>query len=270
LFYRGAKKFKSWVKIIYWHFTFSKPDFKGKSLVIVPHEGLGDIIAIIAALSELQKHGPLSIVCDGNKWNQIIEAFEDVPKVEIRHFEGDKSYTSPVYVSSKTEELIALGYYSNTPIYKYPQSFYKQMGLPVVLCRKRLKLKPVSINNFDIPNKYLFIDNSTSVDNVEIHTNSDLPVVEVLSNTTLRVTEDGKERSIQLTASRCFAEKIKIAINADKIVCSDAALFNALVRIDHHVPITVKTRYHFHSHDKFLYRNCSFDGSLHELNANSK
>ncbi|MDA8860564.1 hypothetical protein N9I36_01235 [Planktomarina temperata] len=239
-------------------------------MVVLPHEGLGDLIAIIPGLQELSKIVPLAIICDEEKWDQIINTFENVPNVSVRHFVEDKTYQIPADLCYKNETLIALGFYSRFPIIKYPKSFYFQMGIPEEVSRRKLILKPTRYK-YDLPEEYIFIDLSTSNEMKFSMPNKNkyeqnLPTVKSVDNNTLLVTMPNKEYSIRLDQRYCFREKIHVALNSSKIICSDAALFNALIRLKHTVPIHVFTRNHVHTHDNIIYRNCRFDGGLYEFN----
>ena len=264
------KQIRAYIRLLPYLLRYSKAKYFEGSIVVLPHEGLGDLIAIMPALQELSTKGKITIICDQEKWDQILETFEDVPNVSVRHFIENKTYKIPTDLYYGNEHLIALGWYSRFPIYKYPQSFYFQMGVPSNICRRQLRLKPTN-NKYDLPDEYSFIDLSTSkgikcpLPNKDIY-GHDIPTVEALGKNTLRVKTSDKEYNISLDSRRCFCEKVHIAMNARKIICSDAALFNALIRLNIRKPLTVLTRDHVHPHDKVLYKKCRFDGGLHEFN----
>lgn len=238
-------------------------------IVVLPHEGLGDLISILPAIQFLSSKEKISLICDIEKWRQLVETFEELPEISVRHFVGDNTYKIPSELVNSKENLIALGWYSRFPIIRYPRSFYFQMHVPLDICRRKLKLKPIS-NKYELPGEYIFIDLSTSkgINKQELNKyicKDDIPIIVVNDQNTLRVKTFDHSYNIYLNKKRCFCDRVNIAMNAREIVCSDAALFNAIVRLKNSPPITVMTRNHAHSHDKAVYRNCRFDGGVHAI-----
>jgi hypothetical protein len=242
--------------------------FKKKTsgkMVILPHEGLGDLIGLINAFFYLsKKEGEITVLCDQDKWAQLVETFEGLEKIKIRHFVGDKSYRLPTQLFLECDRIFALGHYSKFPIFNYPNSFYLQLNVPKTVSRNKLILKARGCV-YDLPQNFLFVDLLTSTGVKDLKLDGNIAIVRVLDFRTLNVEVAERSYKIYLNPTCCFAEKIHIALKATRIICSDAALFNALVRLESIPSLTVSTRLHKHSHDKKIYKGVVFDGGVHQL-----
>lgn len=240
-------------------------------ITLLPHEGLGDLIAILPALMELESRGvDITIVADKSKWTQIENAFADVPKVNVLHFISNGSYAIPNFLSNLSgPPLIALGHYSNFPIVDYPTSFFWQIGVDCDVAANYLKPKLCKVN-FNLPQSYVFIDLNTSKGPLSSECfPSFMNSVTCISNTELLVNESGFERRLFLDADASFHQKIGIALNAEKIICSDAGLFNALIRFEKRPELNVHTRKHHHTHFAGIYGVCKFDGGIYTFTSRS-
>lgn len=242
---------------------------KENSIIVLPHEGLGDLIAILPALQDIEKRGvSITLVADMSKWIQVENAFIDIPKVNLLHFDSNGLYCLPKFLSkSDCSSIISLGFYSNFPVVEYPRSFFWQLGVNQNLVSNFLQPKLVGVN-FKLPPCYDFIDLNTSKGRLSAQfTASSKNTVTSLSNTELIVNLCGAEKLLILDVNTSFQQKICLALNADKVTCSDAALFNALIRFERRPKLIVHSRKHRHSHCVEIYQHCKFDGNIYEFSA---
>lgn len=242
---------------------------QNKDVLIIPHEGLGDLISILPALQELDTKGfNLTLVTERIKWLQIENSFLNVPKIKIINFKSNGSYTIPDFINaSQSESLVALGFFSKFPIVDYPSSFFWQLGVSKNLVNKFIELKPLDWQ-FELPDLYEFIDLNTSTGSSEIYySKNSNNTIQAISNCELIVRNAGIERKIILDENYSFHQKIYIALRSTEIICSDAALFNALIRLEQRPKIIVQSRDHLHSHSKEIYKHCKFDGKKYEFPA---
>jgi len=238
-------------------------------VMILPHEGLGDLIAILPALQNINKSGvKISLLTDISKWTQIENTFINVPKVKIIHFNNSGKYEIPQFLKkSDGSSLKALGFYSNFPVVDYPSSFFWQLGVHQNQVANFLQPK-LSDKNFNLPIAYDFIDLNTSKGNASpqfIETNKN--TLTSLSNTEILIKCSETVEILILKENSSFHEKICIALKSEKVICSDAALFNALIRFEKRPKLIVHTRKHSHSHCTEIYQNCKFDGRVYEFPA---
>ena len=246
------------------------PFSRDKLLTIIPHEGLGDLISILPALKILHNEGVhITLAADTAKWCQIKNAFLDVPDVDIIQMAPNSDYSIPSDILNNNKSvLVPLGYFSNSHfIIDYPYSFFWQLGVDRQVMTNPLHIKPC-LDDFQLPKYYDFIDLGTSkgaisTDIVSLSDNK----VTFLNNTDMVVSISGSERHSTLNPSVCFHQKIFIALRSQVIICSDAALFNAVIRMSTRPKIIVHTRKHYHSHCKEIYGDCKFDGGIYEFPA---
>lgn len=255
-------------KLIYMLF----PMRRNKFLTIIPHEGLGDLIAILPALQALHKNGVhITLATDVAKWSQITNTFMDVPHIDIIQTGSITNYSVPYHLFVNNESsLIPLGYFSSFGfIIDYPYSFFWQLGIDRSVMADPLFHKPCC-DDFQLPEFYDFIDLGTSRGVIECDNYSSSLAenkITFLNNTEMIVTRSGSELHMTLNSSKSFHQKICIALRSQVIICSDAALFNAIIRMRVHPKIIVHTRKHYHSHCKEIYGSCKFDGGIHEFPA---
>jgi hypothetical protein len=248
---------------------YFKASSRSGSVTILPHEGLGDLVAILPALQNLVSKGiGLTLVTDLSKWVQIENAFINVPKVNVHDFRADRTYAIPNFLYSKSgSSFIALGHYSKFPIVGYPKSFFWQLGVSQKLVSNWLipKLGEVS---FNLPSAYDFIDLTTSGGVLpSVVPSSGRDTVTSLSDSELLINRGGAEEHVFLDVNASFQQKICVALRAKNVICSDAALFNALIRIETRPNLTVFTRKHRHSHCTEIYKDCRFDGKIYSFPA---
>jgi hypothetical protein len=239
-------------------------------VTIIPHEGLGDLISIIPALQFLHNKGvEIKLVADEGKWCQIKNAFMAIPDVQIIQMQPNENYSKPLEViRDHRKNLVPLGYYANFGFIKdYPYSFFWQLSVKREVMSNFLSLKSCKLD-FQLPENYDFIDLGTSkgILNYKYFSKAQNKLV-FLNNTDLVVNQSGSELHLSLNYSVSFHQKIFIALRSKVIICSDAALFNAVIRMSRHPKIIVHTRKHYHSHSKEIYGNCKFNGGVYEFPA---
>jgi hypothetical protein len=268
-------------KIIYnfkWHINFLLHKLvrillsfqRGKVVTIIPHEGLGDLISILPALQTLHNEGVhITLATDIAKWSQVRNTFIDVPDIDIIQIPPSSNYSVPKDILKYHRSfLIPLGYFSNFAfIVDYPYSFYWQLGIDRSVMDNPLYLKSCD-DDFQLPESYDFIDLGTSKGVVESDYFSPAEnKVIFLNNTEMVVTQPGSKLHLALNPAVSFHRKIFIALRSQVIICSDAALFNAVIRMSVHPKMIVQTRKHSHSHCKEIYGECKFDGGIYEFPA---
>lgn len=238
---------------------------KTNTINIVPHEGIGDLISIVSALKYLcEKKFNITLITDAEKWNQIKDSFEDVPELSIINYISDGYYVLPRDIINKLSgKTIFLGHYSRFPIVQYPLSFYWQIGVRSNLAKCNLKVKAIDTGVGNLKD-YIFIDLNTSRGKMcDIDIDSKENYVKCLSNTEILIKDSKVEKIVDIGSESSFRKKINIAINAKKIICSDAGLYNALIRLERRPEMIVYTRNHIHTHDQAIYGDCKFDGGVH-------
>ena len=251
-------------------FRILTPLQRDRLVTIIPHEGLGDLISILPALQALHDEGIyITLATDVTKWSQLKNAFMDVPEVDIIKIVPDSNYSiHPDILNNHISAIVPLGYYSKFGfVVDYPYSFFWQLGIDRKVMANFLCLKPCD-HDFHLPETYDFIDLGTSKGMMTIHdiSNSENKVT-FLSNTEMIVNQSGSERYLALNPTISFHHKIYIALMSQLIICSDAALFNAVIRMATHPKIIVHTRKHYHSHCREIYVDCVFDGGIYEFPA---
>jgi hypothetical protein len=243
---------------------------RGKAVTIIPHEGLGDLVSILPALQTLHREGVhVTLVTDVAKWSQIRNAFIGVPDIDIIQMGPNSSYSVPQHILKyHRSSLIPLGFFLKFDfILDYPYSFYWQLGVDRSVMTNLLHPKPCN-DDFYLPEPYDFIDLGISKGAIDSnYFSSAKNKVIFLNNTEMKVFSPESELHLVLDVGVSFHQKIVIALKSQLIVCSDAALFNAVVRMPKHPRMMVQTRRHYHSHCKEVYGECRFDGGIYEFPA---
>lgn len=241
-----------------------------KSVTIIPHEGLGDLISILPALQALHNKGVrITLAADLAKWKQVKNTFMNVPDLEVIQMASNLTYSIPSDIlKSCRSALVPLGFFSNFSFIKdYPYSFFWQLGIDRQVMNNSLYLQPGQYD-FQLPEYFDFIDLGTSKGMIASNyvAFSENKVIS-LNNTDIEIDRAGCLLRLALDPSVSFHQKVYIALRSRVIICSDAALFNAVIRLSTHPKIIVHTRKHYHSHSKEIYGNCKFDGGIYEFPA---
>lgn len=241
-----------------------------KSVTIIPHEGLGDLISILPALQAIHNKGVhITLTTDLAKWSQVKNAFINVPDIDVIQMASNLNYTIPPNIlKSRRSDVVPLGFFSNFSFIKdYPYSFYWQLGVDRKVMSNFLYLKSGHYD-FLLPEYFDFIDLETSKGMIgsDYSLFSQNKVIS-LNNTEIIIDKAGSELHLALDPSVSFHQKVYIALRSQVIICSDAALFNAVIRLPTHPKIIVHTRKHFHTHSTEIYGNCKFDGGIYEFPA---
>ena len=109
--------------VFYVHNLILQFELKSKSnIVILPHEGLGDLVVLIPALNKLSKRYK-KVYIALNKWVQksIVQIYDFPENIFFLNFEHDKSYnlsTESMGELSQFGKLIMLGRYGYDPIFE--------------------------------------------------------------------------------------------------------------------------------------------------------
>ena len=239
-------------------------------LYILPHEGLGDLVAILPALNELSaKFKTIKIFIRRNAWEAVSSSFEIPANVKPAFFYHNKSY-----VFSKTREkiisrrtlFIKLGIYDRDLIFSYPNSFFYKLGIFDNACfRKNISLNKSNIQKLELglfDQNYEYINLGTS--NISFkHSINYRPCIESISHDELVLHhEDGTSNTIQIP-NYPLLTNIMLAIRSKRAIVSDAGIFNILIRINECPKIQVYTRNPVHTHNKQIYK-IPFDGQVHD------
>ena len=258
-------------------FFFIKPFYSinvkpKEKLVILPHEGLGDILSLLPALNYLAISNDVIILWNKNTWKQLKLFIDTSEKIECLNFTHNKDYSNQSIDNisvAKNAKLFLLGHYSNFPIYNYPNCFYFQLGVPPEQALKELSFKPASLDFLSLPNVFSYINLRHSNGS---ETYLDLPESYVisLSDEKILTVRNGIKKQIKLSKRNSLHINLSLAVSANSVICSDAAIYNFLIRIPNHPEILVFTRNHAHFHEPKIYKGIKFDGMVHRIPAKRK
>lgn len=264
-------------KWYYLKFLFIKPfyfvDIKPKEKVIIlPHEGLGDIFSLLPALNYLAVNNDVMILWNKNIWKKL-KLFIDISEnIECLNFNHNKNYSNTLIDNitvNKNAKLFLLGHYSNFPIYNYPNCFYFQLGVPTEQSLKELSFKPASLDFLPLPHDFSYI-NLRHSNGSETYLDFPKNYVMSLSDDKILIVRKNIKKQIKLRKNNSLHINLSLAISANSVVCSDAAIYNFLIRNPYHPEILVFTRNHAHFHEPKIYKGIKFDGMVHRIPAKKK
>jgi len=86
-----------------------------------------------------------------------------------------------------------------------------------------------------------------------------------LTNDKILIVKNGIKKQIKLTKKQSLHINLSLAIRANLVICSDAAIYNFLIRMPRHPEILVFTRNHAHFHEPRIYKGINFDGMIHRI-----
>ena len=255
------------------HSTAVPIDATKNSIEIIPHEGLGDLIALIPAFQSLcSKYDKVWIHIEYKKFEILKNTFKLPRNLSCINRQHTKNYNLNTNdcIPKKSEKLIVLGHYSSSPIYRYPISFYDQLEV-----KRSIAKNMIAINQLEIPqlgvSDYVYVNLTTSSGNyfkrnIQEYLN-DLPdcsgkdIIQYVDHNTLLIFVKNEPNEIKISGNT-FLTNLSIALHASTCLISDAAIYNALIRLNSHPKIYVQTRNPIHTHCSSVYEH-EFDGKIH-------
>ena len=239
-----------------------------KSLVIVPHEGLGDLVALIPALNSLsKKHEAIFVLGRKSVWTSVNTVFSLPNNVFLIPFYNPKTYKlSRIRQRCLREKgyLLKLGHFGWDPIFDYPNSFYLKLGLRAHISENKLDFLMPCNTKLPILAPYDYINISTSVDKYHGEGVDSSSYLRFVDSCTVKISSQGVTFDLEVNESESLQRNLIYALNARRMILSDAGFYNIIIRLITHPPITVITRPHTHSHNNSIYPN-DFDGGVHEI-----
>jgi len=233
-------------------------------ITIIPHQGLGDLVVLFNALVFLcERHEIVYIACPKKNFDHLTTVLHfpsNLKLIRYKNIKLDWVINSKYLLVYKkySEKIIKLGYFNNDPIYDYPNSFYKSLGVPFELIHSKLNFRRINVQKpFD---KYIYCNLNTSTVNFELsNIDSTYNIIEYIDQQTLSF----NKKLINIEKTKSLALNLELALMADQIYCSDAGFFNLLNYCEKLPRIHLYTRYTYYKHNKNLYR-CIFDGEEKE------
>lgn len=271
--------FTSALKAPIWHLlpSFTTSFYRAKrqrynSVVLLIHEGLGDLASIAAAIKDLSReHRQVYVVVRKEYFDAVSIVFNFGNNVKnISAIEGKtKGYRISADQLRELERyghVIKVGSYDGDPIFRYPDSFYIKLGCNPSLAKTRFpfdveKHGDISIKTFldRIGSRFIFVANETSSGNLSV---DDLDLLRP-SSTIVAFRSDvvvrGNQKVYDISKleqkdfSRSLLNSLYACYLAERVVVSDAGLFNILVRLENEIDIRVIWRGHSHSLNKEIY-----------------
>lgn len=243
-----------------------------RNIVIVPHNGIGDVVVLIPALEYLsKKYEKVFLVIDNYRWLSIKNLFflnENIIQIQ---FKPSKNYSISKRKKDffkKKGQLFLLGEYDFDPIFLYPLSFYYKLLVP---SKNSLKFLNINLNQKYLlkfqkiikkMNKYKYYNTTTS--NSATINRSKLIIenyVMFKNSLEIEIFFDNHSKIYSLNDYNSLVINIFFAINAEECVISDSVIFNILIRLKTHPNMKVYTRNPFHSHYSKLYP-INFNGNV--------
>lgn len=242
-------------------------------LYILPHEGLGDFVTILPALTQLSpKFKIVKIFIRRNTWEAFSTCFEIPSNVKPVFF-----YHNKTYVFSKVREkiisrrclFIKLGYYGWDPTLSYPNSFFYKLGIfDHKTIAQNVTLNKLNIEKLDIDfinGSYEYLNLGTSNNTIFHHKINYRPCIESISHDEIILHHDNLSKSVQISQYPLLTN-IMLAIRSSRAIVSDAGIFNILIRLKERPRLKVYTRdsESTHSFNKEIYK-VPIDGKVYDF-----
>jgi hypothetical protein len=245
---------------------------RNDSIVLLIHEGLGDLASMAAAIKELSKqHKEVYVVAQRKYFKAISLIFDfDINVRNISAVEG-KTRTHQISTQRLLElkqygYVIKVGAYDSDPIFRYPDSFYIKVGCPPSLAKRRFpfllsKYRSAQLEGFleQVGQKFVFFSNETSTGCLD---SPDLDKIEpskriITFADCLKVRDAERFYDISKLNNDDFTRSLLNSIYtcylAEYVMVSDAGLFNVLIRLENSIDVRVIWRNHPHSLNKEIY-----------------
>jgi hypothetical protein len=242
------------------------------SIVILVHEGLGDLAAIAAAIKEASReHRLVYIVSNRNYFNAISLIFQfgdNVKNIRARagKYTRYKISNKRLKVFKRCGYLIKLGSFGCDPVFHYPDSFYIKLGFNPSLATKKFyvdfsKHPNTLLDDFlkRVGRKFVFISNGTSEGCLETSMIKEISpdYAVIVHSNDLQVKQIARAHDIsrlnQGDFTRSLLNSLYICCIAEYAILSDAGVFNILVRLENKSNLRVIFRKHWHDLNEEIY-----------------
>lgn len=239
-------------------------------LYILPHEGLGDFVTILPALTQLSSRFKIiKILIRRSTWEAYSSSFDIPNNIKPVFFYHNKSYAFSKLrekTISRRGLFIKLGIYDGDPILSYPNSFFYKLGIfDYETITKKISLNQSNIKKLDldlINGNYEYLNLGTSNTTFQ-HTINNRPCIESISHDKLILHYDDEAPKLIKILKYPLLTNIILAIRSSRAIVSDAGIFNILVRLNERPNLTVYTRAASNSYNKEIYA-LPFDGKVYD------
>lgn len=254
------------------------------SIFVICHQGIGDIAAILPALTHLSKRYESIYISLWESRFELIKGALIIP-TNIKPFEynpSEKSFESQKFIArNKNFSVVKLGNYIGYPLIDYPLSFYEQLLVDKNIAYNKLQLRDVSpdamrsINEITAqPYEYINMTSSSKTFESEYISSANARnKIYYLSPGEFLFISNGIHREIRINGNSLLIN-VKIAQEAQTAHLMDSAIFNILIRLANHPDIYVTTRKQTddailrQTHDPEFYP-FPFDGRTHFVKGKS-
>ena len=269
-----------YIKLLYFPLKIIYLNYKKKKfnkIVVIPHNGIGDLIVILTALEYLSnKYDKVYLLCDKKRWSIINQCFIIPNNIKNITFNKNPLYRISNKKKSflKTKGLIFfLGEYGFDPIFSYPNSMFLKLMVPLILAEKKLEIKfsDTVLNyfkiNLNLNFKFNYINLVSSHGEISNSENFKIQFgnyVKFIDESKLELFYNNSVSFIELNPDISFSINLLMALKSEKCIITDSSMYNILIRLNHHPDIILYTRKTFHSHSKKLYQH-PFDGGRYNI-----
>lgn len=242
------------------------------SIVLLIHEGLGDLAVMAAAIKQASSEHRLVYIASKRKYfNAISLIFQFGDNVKNIRSRAGKS--TDYKISNKRLQalrrygyLIKIGMFDCDPVFSYPDSFYVKLGYDSFLAAKKFyfdfsKHPNILLDDFlkDIGKKFVFISNETSDGCLGTS------MIEEIGPDYAIIVHSNDQRVKKITRAydasalnhgdftRSLLNSLYMCCVAEYAILSDAGLFNTLIRLENKSNLRVICRKHTHDLNKEIY-----------------
>jgi len=242
------------------------------SIVLLIHEGLGDLAAMAAAIKEASKeHQYVYVVSNRKYFNAVALIFQfggNVNNIRARvgKYTRYKVSSRRLKVFKRYGHLIKIGSFGCDPVFRYPDSFYVKLGYGASLAAKKFyidfsKQPNILLDDFlaRVGKKFVFISNETSEGRLETSMIEQI----ALDHAVVVYTNNPQVNKVARTHdvsrlnhgdfTRSLLNSLYVCCVAEYAILSDAGLFNILARLENKSSARVIFRKHWHDLNKELY-----------------
>lgn len=244
---------------------YRRSRLRHESIVLLIHEGLGDLASMAPAIMEASReHEKVYVVARGKYFDAISVIFHFGSNVtNIRALEGkSKNYAISrrrILALKRYGYVIKIGHFDCDPIFRYPDSFYFKLGY-----RSHLASRKTRFNYIDFPNRQLeeflkhvggrFVLFSNETANGYLDTSRldeigpEYAIITCTSDPRIRKTDRMHDISTldRKDFTRSLLNSLHACYLAEYVIVSDAGLFNILARLENTIDIRVLWRRHPH------------------------
>ncbi len=242
------------------------------SIVLLIHEGLGDLASLVSAIHELAKeHRQIHVVTQKDHFDAIVRVFgfpENVTNIPALEGKAKNYRVSREYLARYKSfgKVIKVGKYESDPVFGYPDSFYVKLGLDPALGEKTFpysfeELRTRELDEFlaGVGERFVFFSNETTQGAVGSPYFESLAQDEQIVAYSLDARLLGLRRVHDIARlnkgdfCRSLLNSLYACHRARMVIVSDAGLFNVLIRLKNTMDIRVMWRKHPHSLNRQLY-----------------